>query len=503
LNETLPTRGNPGERPDVLSSREAGGAAIRGGMLRVGGYVLGLLLALVSIPILTRHLGVDEFGRYVTVLSIIAVVGLIADAGLTVVGVREYAVRDDAGRSRLVRNLVSLRAIVAFAGVLGAGAFALAAGYPNAMVAGTLLAGAALVLTVVQLGYTVPLQADLRLGAVTALDLARQALTAAAILVLVAAGAGLLGFLAISVPVSVLVLVATMFAIRRGDIVRPGFDWSEWGYLMREAIPVAIASTIGSFFYRIAIIMMSLIATAEETGYFSASFRIVEAIMMVPGLAAAAAFPIVARAAHGDRPRLAYALERLFDIGVILGSWIAVCVVLGAGPAIAFVGGPDYEPAVEVLRIQGLAITATFLVAVWATGLWALREQRALAWANLVGVAVAAGLTAALIPGNGAVGAAVAMTVAEILLAAMYAFILMRRRPEMRPALSTVPKVILAAGLALATWFLPVHDLVKVVAATVLFYGAVTALRGIPIEVMAALRERRSPRPTGDRAGQE
>jgi O-antigen/teichoic acid export membrane protein len=479
---------SPPEQVDVLASSEAGGLAIRGGILRVGGYVAGIGLALASVPFLTRHLGVEDFGRYITVVALIAVVGLISDAGLTVVGVREYALRDESGRERLVRNLVGLRAVIAVLGVAAATVFALLAGYEDSMVAGTVLAGIGLVLVVVQQAYVIPLQAGLRLGLVTALDLARQALTVVGILGLVAAGAGLVAFLGIPVPVGAAVMIATVLAIRGRRVVRPAFDRAEWAYLTREALPVAVASTIGAFFYRIAIIVMSLLATAEETGYFSASFRIVEAIIVVPGLVTAAAFPIVARAAYEHRERLRISLQKLFDIAVVFGSWTAVCVVLGAGPAMDLVGGPGFEPAEQVLRVQGIALGASFLLSVWASGLWALREQRALAWTNAVGVVVAAALTAALIPAHGALGAAIAMTIAESLLAALYAFALMRGRPELRPPLGVVPKTLLAAGLALALWAAPVHDIVKVVLATVVFFAVVLVLRAVPVEVSRALR---------------
>jgi O-antigen/teichoic acid export membrane protein len=475
---------------DVLASAEAGRLAIRGGILRVGGYLAGIALALVSVPLLTRHLGVDDFGRYITVLSLIAVVALISDAGLTVVGVREYAVRDAAARARLVRNLVGLRALIAAIGVVAATAFAAVAGYGGAMVLGTSLAGIGLVLTVIQAAFTVPLQADLRLGLVTVLDLARQALSVVGVVALIVVSAGLVEFLALSVPVGFVVLAATALALRRRSVVRPSFDRDEWRYLTREALPVAIASTIGSFFYRAAIIMMSLIATAEETGYFAASFRIIEAVLVVPGLVTASAFPIVARAANEDHERLAYSLQRLFDIAVILGAWTALCVVLGAGPAMDFVGGSEFESAEPVLRVQGIALASSFLVAVWATGLWSLREQRALAWANLAGVGAAVALTAALIPEWGALGAAVAMTIVEAMLAAAYAFALVRGRPHLRPSLAVVPKTLAAAAPALALWFTPLPDVVNVVLATGVFSALLLALRGVPVEVGHALRER-------------
>ena len=465
--------------------------AIRGGMLRIGGYALGLLFALASIPLLTRHLGVVDFGSYVTVLSLITIVGLISDAGLTIVGVREYSVRDAAARQRLMTNLLGLRIAVAAAGVAGATLFAAAAGYDEALIGGTVLAGVGLVLLVAQQSWSVSLTSELRLGLVTGFDVLRQALLAAGIVILVIAGAGLIEFLAIPIPVGLAVAALTMLAIRGRAFLRPTFERDEWRYLIGEALPVAIASTIGSFFYRVAIIMMSLIATAQETGYFSASFRVTEAIIMVPGLITAAAFPILARAAHGDEDRLAYALQRLFDIAVILGAWVAVCIVIGAEPAIDVVGGSEFEPAVPVLRIQGVAMAASFLVAVWATGLWAMRRQRSLMIANLIGVGTAAGLTALLIPSSGAEGAAVAMTVAEVLLAGCYGFALMRDRPKLRPDPAVVPKTVVAVALSAALWLVPAPDALLVLAATVVFFGVMLALRGIPPDVWDAVRSGR------------
>jgi O-antigen/teichoic acid export membrane protein len=361
------------------------------------------------------------------------------------------------------------------------------------MVLGTALAGIGLALTVVQQAYALPFNAELRLGVVTSFDLARHALAVVGVLALVVAGAGLVAFLAIPIPVGLVVAAAAVVVISRRMDVRPAYDRDEWRFLVREALPVAIASTIGSFFYRIAIIVMSLIATAEQTGYFSASFRIAEAIMMVPSLLTAAAFPIVARAAYDDHQRLAYSLQRLFEMAVILGTWTAVCVVLGAGPAMHVVGGPDFEPAVPVLRVQGVALALSYLVAVWATGLWALREQRALAWMNVIGVVAAGALTAALVSGSGAVGGAVAMLIAEGLLAALYAYALMRHRTYLRPRVGVVLKSFVAAGASLVFWFTPLPDLVNVVLATAVFFAVLGALRGIPVEITRALLERHRP----------
>ena len=48
---------------DILDTPEAGPRVIRGGMLRVGGYVLGVVFGVVSSALMFRHLGVVDTGR--------------------------------------------------------------------------------------------------------------------------------------------------------------------------------------------------------------------------------------------------------------------------------------------------------------------------------------------------------------------------------------------------------------------------------------------------------
>ncbi len=52
------------------------------------------MLGVGTAALLLRHLGVAESGRYVTVMSLVAIAGTVADAGLNITGSRELALRD-------------------------------------------------------------------------------------------------------------------------------------------------------------------------------------------------------------------------------------------------------------------------------------------------------------------------------------------------------------------------------------------------------------------------
>jgi O-antigen/teichoic acid export membrane protein len=475
---------------DILDSSAAGGQAIRGGAVRSIGYFAGLALALVSTPLLTRHLGVADFGRYVTVVSVIVIVTILADAGLTTVGVREYAVREADGRHRLMRNLVAVRVVVATIGGVAAVLFALAAGYGDVLVAGTALGGVGLIFTMAQHTYVIPLTAELRLGLATMLDLLRQALTVAGVVALVVAGAGLLAFFVLPIPVAIVVLAVTLLAIPSHRGVRPGADRGEWQYLLAETLPAAAASVLASLFYRVAIVMMSVISTAVQTGYFSASFRVIEALVAVPSLVVGSAYPILSRAAETNQQRLSYGFQRLFEVCVILGAWTALALAVGAEPVIDFIGGDDFAPAVPVLQIQGPALAATFLVALFGGTLWVVRLKRQLVIGNVAGVAAAIVLTGVLVPIADAKGAAIAMLGAETLLACWLGVALLRARPDLRPSLGVLPKVLVATAAGAAFGLTPLPDVAAVAFGSVAYFGILLVLRGIPAEIWRAVASR-------------
>ena len=121
--------------------------------------------------------------------------------------------------------------------------------------------------------------------------------------------------------------------------------------------------------------------------------RIVEFVIGVPTIIVITAFPILARAADTDRQRFASAFQQLFDVLVVLSLLTAYGLVVGARPAIAFLGGPDFAPAVPVLEIQGCAVAVTFFVTLFIYMLWALRATRHLVAVNLIGVCAAVVLT--------------------------------------------------------------------------------------------------------------
>lgn len=481
-----------GEPPtaDVLDTPAAGPAAIRGSTLRGTGYAVGLLLGVISVPFVIRHLGVQDFGRFVLVNALITLVSGFTEGGLQAIGTREYAVRPPDERDRLMRNLVGVRLTITVIGVGGAVAFTLLAGYDGTLVLGTALAGLGLLLVSTQTILTVPLATNLRLGWITAIELGRQALTVGLILALVVIGAGLLPFFAVAVVVGVAGMAATAVLVRRLTPLRPAFHPREWWVLARDTVPYAAAIAVNIAYFRIAIVIMSLLATELQTGYFATSFRILEVLLPVPGILVGAVFPVLARAARDDLVRLGYATQRIFEVAAMAGVGSVVVLELAAPTIVRVLAGDLADPSIDVLRVQAPALAAGFVAMACGFPLLSLHRYRGLLVANLVALAAAVALCFALIPRWDAVGAAMATTTAEFALMGVLLWLVVRTR-DISVSLRILGPIAGAGALGLAAFVIPAPDLVRAVLGGTVYVGTLAVLGRIPPELSEAFLRRR------------
>lgn len=473
---------------DVLDSSAAGPQAARGGALRAAGYALGTLLAVASAPLMIRHLGVEDYGRYVTITSIVAIVAGLTEGGMATIALREYAARSGEDRRVVMRDLIGIRIVLTVLGVLAGVAFTLAAGYDSVLVMGAAAAGFALLLQSLQLLLSASLQGELRFGWITVLELLRQALFVAVVLALVVAGASLGPFFLAQIPAVAVTLGLTAWLVRRLMPLLPAFHPARWWPLLRLTVAYAVAVALNAAYFRIAIIALSLLATERETGYFATAFRVVEMLIAVPGLIIGAAFPILTRAARDDHDRLDYAAGRLLEVGVVLGTGMALGLFLAADPIVFVLAGDASEPSVELLRIQSFALIATFVIVTSGYVLLSLHRHRTILLVNIAAVVASVVLSVVLVLAYDATGAAVAVLAAELVLAVASLVAVVRQRPELARAVRRMPAILAAGLVAGLVGFTGMPDLLDTFVALALYPLLLLAVRRFPPEVADALR---------------
>jgi O-antigen/teichoic acid export membrane protein len=481
----------------VLDGSQAGRAAVRGSALRSAGYVAGLGLSLISAPLLTRHLGAARFGQYVAVTSLVTIVAGLTEGGLNAIAVREYSARSGSQRDSVMRDLIGIRLLLALLAALVAVGLSLVFGYSEVLVLGTAVAVSGQMLQGFQTLLGTSLQGEMRFGWITWLELVRQTVSVTLIVTLVLVGAGLLPFFAVPVAAAAATLSVTLRITRRLISVRPTLHPARWWPLLRDTLPFAAAIAVSVLYFRVGVIAMSLLSSSVQTGYFAASFRVIEVLVGVPPLIASTAFPILARAvAQEDEERLHYGGERLVEGTLVLGTLISLLLALGAKPVIAVLGGAEYSKSVPVLRIQGLALMANCVAVSAGYVLLALREHRAILIANATALLASVVLAGVLIPPFAAQGAAVAVVLAEFSLAIAMLVRLVRVRPLLRNVFLLRPLAIIAmGGASSAVALIPGLPAVVTAALGALVFLGLLQLTGyMPPELRELLGNLRRPR---------
>jgi O-antigen/teichoic acid export membrane protein len=477
--------------PDVLTSTEAGGKVIRGSAARVIANVAGIVLGLATATLLLRHLGVDDSGRYVTVLSLVGIAVAVVDTGLNVTASSELALREPGDRRELVANVLAQRLLIAPVALLILVAFALVAGYPSEMVIGTALAGAGVFIVAIADAVLVPLTVELRNAGLAFVDFLRQLVTLAGVALLVALGAHLTPFFAVQIVVGIAVVAVTPFLVGVDRLVWPRFDRADQRTLLRRALPVAAALALGQVYFRLVIVLMSLISSAKQTGYFGGSLRAMEAMIVLPVLVAGVALPMLTAAARDDRARLRYAIEGLGEGAVIAGVFVVLVTVRAAEPLMAAIGGDAFRPSGAVLRIQVAALLFIALYQVWTVSLIALGRQRQLILTNALGLLGVAVFAAALVPPFGAKGGAAASVLGDALLAGLIYWRLHLSTGKVTVSLGFLARVAAAAAVAAVPLLIPgLPDLVAAALAGALFLGVGWLIGMVPEELRDALGPR-------------
>jgi len=481
----------PAAAPNRASDGDVSGVVMRGSALRIASMGVTNVLVALGAVLLLRYLGVDEFGRYGTVMALVAIVQGVTDAGLTMTGTREMSLVHGDERRRLLSHVLGLRIVLTGAGILVAVLFAAAVGYDSELVAGTALAGVGVFLFSVQGAMLLPLAVEMRNGTLGLSEIIRQALMVIGWVLLILVGAGLDAFFAIQIAVGILLLAITPFLVGRHHVVRPRWDRQELRTLTAIGLPIAIAGVVAVIYYRVLTVIVSLVSTDEQSGLFVSASRVFEVAYAVPLILVTVILPVLTLAARDDESRLRYVMQRMTEAMSLAGIVVGLVVVGAAETIIVLLGGEEYREAAPVLQAFGIALVSMFTGSAWSPVLIATGRQKLLAMASLVGLVVVVVLGFALAPGMGAEGAGIAFAIADwVLLVTLY--LALRRSGhgahlDFRYLLRLIPIAAVAAAIALIPW---TGEVLRTAVAVAVFLGAVWGAGLVPTEMLTLIRNR-------------
>jgi O-antigen/teichoic acid export membrane protein len=370
--------------------------------------VISRLVALVTVIVLARHLGDEDYGRYTTLITYSALVSVLADLGVSPLYTREAARRPERLPDYLATLLSGKLLLAAAASVI----FAVAMGAVG--LGGLIVPGAALlVLTTYANLLRNTFYALGRLEFEAVAILAEIAIQAGLILAGARSHAGVGFFIwayAASYGFTCVYCLVVVTAFRLGR-VRLGFDRALfWGWL-KLAFPFALGAFLTNLYFRADVPILQHFKPFHEVGWYQFAYKPFEALQFVPLAVQSTVYPLLAIYFRDARPRLGVAYARFFKILVVMGWPLTVgTFVLAAPVGRLFRLFPESIPS---LRILALAIVFLFANSAFTAMLYAIDRQDLFAWATGIAVVVNVGLNLILVPVYGYLAASAVTVVTE------------------------------------------------------------------------------------------
>jgi O-antigen/teichoic acid export membrane protein len=454
----------------------------------LAGRVAVLGLGLASVAITTRYLGPDLYGRFALALSFVQLFGVLADAGLTTIIVRELA-QQPARAPTVLGSALALRSGLAVAAAGAAALVALAMPYPPDVRVAVLIAGVPLVLGLLNSAFVAVLQADFRGGRVALGDVAGRAAALAAVAVV----AGLdLGFYAVVVAAGVgaaVTLALTSWLVRPLLPARPRAQRATMRRLLFAALPLGAALALNEAYFRADALIISLSRPFGELGLYALAWRVGELTATLPAAFLVSVFPLLARYVATSDPRMPTALRTAADTLIYAGTAVAVGGALVAPELARALGGERFAGAAAPMRILLAASALGFVAGLYGHALIARNLQLAALWLNVLALSLNVALNVALVPPYGIQAAAWTALGCETVLLAGSGWLVHRHLGYLPSFTALARAVPAAAAMAAVVWPLREEPLwLSVPAGAIVFLAALWLLGGVDRERLAELR---------------
>jgi O-antigen/teichoic acid export membrane protein len=404
------------ESEAVSGSGDEAADATRGSAIKLLAEILSRLLTFATTVLIGRSLGVSGFGTFAGLWALAPLLAELAELGLHATASRALVAGTTSWRS-LVRARLAL--------LVGLGLLTLVAlpAAPLLEARGpSWLDVPVLVLFVVYFALSgwgeflgVALRCrGARVQEATLLFVLRLGGLALTALVLWAGAAlgGIAGALALS-PLPALALGTWL--LRRHPATLPAPDLAV-GRVLREAAPLALYAALLLLAPRVELLVLRAMRGDRETGLFFTALTLFWPLSLVPSAVAAGAMPALTREALAGRGPVR---RRTAATLALLAVPATVGLALVSPTLVPLVFTKAFAPAALWLRILAFALVPMFLNALVA---WALiAVGRATLPPRLMAVRIASAFVFAafLVPRFGAVGAAVGLVAAELLLLAL------------------------------------------------------------------------------------
>ena len=460
-----------------------------------GGWIVVSVLGALATHEMALRYGASGYSIFVAAMAFASVVENFTDLGLFQVLQRDIA-RDGSSASHLMGLVVGLRLTLSAVVVPIAATIAFAVYRHHALslriaIVFTLLG---LPLAAVQQVILAYYSATVRLETVAKIGVIKQVTFVALVALFIVHHFSVVYCVAASLAGSIVSTALSILWVRREIRLRFVVEFQKWKRMLVETTSVGLSSIIGTFYLNADILLLSMLTTSRQLGYYGAAYAVISVFQVVPTLLSRAILTKIVRTADDQLDTI---VNMVIVYYAIAGALIASLAVVGGSSVVRLYAGNQFASAVLPLQILSCGQIFMFMSGGLSNISIARGHHRKLFQCALIGVALNVALNLVLIPHYGIRGSASATTLCEVILSLVMARIIRRDLKVAAHVVRASWKAIVAAAMpCIVLWHWYGHGKESVtsgfllmIPTSFLFLFVLILLRGIPSELTSMIRE--------------
>ena len=384
--------------------------------VQVGGDVFSKLGSLAFYAVMAREFGRAGFGEFTFAFSISIFIE-IAGLGTDLIVTRDVA-RDRQRASGLFWNVNAIKLALGSVGIAVAVGVGIFASYPERVTVAILILALAKLTEIVAKTFHSVFRGIEDMAPIALGLIIQRFFTAAVGITVLVAGGGLVVACLTYLGGAFAALGYLAWSLRRHGVT---IGWKITPGRARElaiqSIPIGLSWTFGALLARMDAILLSLLKTSSAVGVYGAAYRVFEATLLLGVTFGLAVLPLLSRLERQPGRGLGQAYEVGCKVVALFIFPVSAAQALFPARIIALFFGQQYVAGAPAMRLLGFATLFDGLFVLSAQVLVARDRRRMIAPITGLALVVNVVLNLLLIPRLSFTGAAIAMTVSEVILA--------------------------------------------------------------------------------------
>ncbi len=447
-------------------------------IVQIVGKIITTILGLVALGMMTRYLGQEKFGWYITVTAFLQFAGILIDFGMIVVTAQMLS-QPLQNKEKLFKNLFTFRFVSAllFFSLAPLVAFFFPYNTQIKLAIGiSSLAFLAITLNQVFVGLY---QTKLKMHIQAIAEVIGRLVLVGGIFLAIRGQMSFLTVMGVVTLASVTHTIVLWTTAGRETKIAFAFDWDIWKKIIHKMWPIALSIIFNVVYLKGDLVLLSVFVDQKQVGIYGAAYRVLDVITQSAMMIMGVLMPLMAFAwSRNLKKEFKKHFQQSFDIMMMFAIPMMVGAITLSDKIILLVAGEKFIESGKILSILAIAVFGVFLGAIFGHTAVAIDKQKQTLWIYISNAFITLIGYLIFIPIYGIYGAAW-MSVFSELYAGILLYATTRYYSQEKLSFKTVFKIIVASFImSLVLQKIPSAPITLLVITGIIVYSSVLLLLG-------------------------